>query len=121
MTVAVADGLMKAGRDADADTIKKEVIRSMKAWGRKYPYAGYGGRFIRWLQLEDDSPYGSWGNGSAMRVSSAGWLYDTLTCIASGIAEGFYGVPEEYKAETLSRMEDDMKRVYERFLEMRLL
>ena len=26
MTIAVADGLMKAGRDADADIIKKEVI-----------------------------------------------------------------------------------------------
>ena len=76
MTVAVADGLMKAGRDADADTVKKEVIRSMKAWGRKYPYAGYGGRFIRWLQLEDDSPYGSWGNGSAMSVSWKCAYYD---------------------------------------------
>lgn len=78
MTIAVAEGLMNAGRDADSDTIKKEVIKSMKAWGRKYPYAGYGGRFVWWLQLEDDSPYGSWGNGSAMRVSSVGWMYDTL-------------------------------------------
>ncbi len=39
MTIAVADGLMKAGRDADAEAIKKEVIISMKARGRRYPYA----------------------------------------------------------------------------------
>ena len=78
MTIAVADGLMKAGLDADADTIRKTVVGSLKEWGRKYMNAGYGQRFIWWLMLEDDQPYGSWGNGSAMRVSSAGWLYDSL-------------------------------------------
>lgn len=221
MTIAVAEGLMKAGLDADADTIRKTVVESLKEWGRKYPNAGYGQRFICWLMQEDDQPYGSWGNGSAMRVSSAGWLYDslertrevagltaevthnhpegikgaeatasaiymartgrtkeeikqyiidefgydlsrtldeirptyhhvescqktvpeaitaflegndfedvvrcavslggdcdTLTCIAAGIAEAFYGVPKEYKQETLSRIEEDMRDVYERF------
>ena len=74
MTIAVADGLMNAGKDADVDTIHKEVIKSMKAWGRRYPNAGYGAKFIWWLQLDDENPYNSWGNGSAMRVSSAGWL-----------------------------------------------
>ena len=78
MTIAVADGLMKAGLNSDDETISHEVIKAMKTWGRKYPGAGYGGRFIWWLQLEDESPYGSWGNGSAMRVSSVGWLYDTV-------------------------------------------
>lgn len=221
MTIAIAEGLMNAGEDADVDTIHKEVIKSMKAWGRRYPNAGYGAKFIWWLQLDDENPYNSWGNGSAMRVSSVGWLYDslertrevakataevthnhpegikgaeatasaiymarmgcskeeikqyisihfgydlsrtcdeirpgyrhvescqqtvpeaiiaflegnefedvvrnavslggdcdTLTCIASGIAEAFYGVPEEYKVETLNRLESDMKDVYERF------
>ena len=224
MTIAVADGLMKVGFDADSDAIKASVIKSMKEWGRRYPYAGYGGKFIRWFQAYDASPYGSWGNGSAMRVSSAGWLYDTLertrevarltaevthnhpegikgaeatataiflahtgkskdeikkyivdefgydlsrtlddirpdyyhvescqqtvpeaiiaflegndfedvvrcavslggdcdtlTCIAAGIAEAYYGVPEEYKKETLNRIEDDMREVYERFAEV---
>lgn len=78
MTVAVADALMNVSRDADDDTIKHEVAVSMKNWGRKYPYAGYGGKFIHWLQVDDESPYGSWGNGSAMRVSAAGWLYDSI-------------------------------------------
>ena len=26
----------------------------------------------------DPKPYGSWGNGSAMRVSAVGWLYDSI-------------------------------------------
>ena len=34
--------------------------------------------FLRWLHTEHPEPYGSFGNGSAMRVSSAGWLFDTL-------------------------------------------
>ena len=50
----------------------------MQKWGRRYPDAGYGGRFALWLQREDPEPYGSYGNGSAMRVSPAGWLYETL-------------------------------------------
>ena len=49
---------------------------------------------------------------------SLGGDCDTLTCIASGIAEAYYGVPDEYKAETLSRMEEDMRGVYERFWEV---
>lgn len=34
-----------------------------------YPYAGYGGRFHRWMESAAPQPYDSFGNGSAMRVS----------------------------------------------------
>ncbi len=78
MTVAVADALLGLPEDADDETVKEAVVRSMQEWGHKYPWAGYGARFFGWLGQEDPQPYGSWGNGSAMRVSSAGWLYDTL-------------------------------------------
>ena len=222
MTIAVADALMKAGTDADEKTIKKELIESLKEWARKYPYAGYGGRFWHWVSSRSSAPYGSWGNGSAMRVSSAGWLYDslertrevarwtaevthnhpdavkgaeavataifllrncetkkttkefirdefrydfsrtcdeirpsykfdvscqgtvpeaftaffegenfedvvrtavslggdcdTLTCIACGIAEACYGIPEDLKNQTINYLKPDMQEVYERFL-----
>ena len=78
MTVAVAEALMEAGRDATAEEIRKVCVKSMQKWGRKYPYAGYGARFIRWVHSEHPHPYKSYGNGSAMRVSAAGWLYDTI-------------------------------------------
>ena len=177
--------------------------------------------FNEWLQTEDPQPYGSYGNGSAMRVSSAGWLFDsfeetwkkarltaevthnhpegikgaecaavviwlarhgkskeeirtivedtfgydlsrtcdeirpehyheescqqtvpeavtaflegkdfedvirsavslggdcdTLTCIAGGIAEAFYGVPEPLKRECRRRLPNDMNEVLDRF------
>ena len=78
MTVAVAEALMDAGRDASVDEIKAECTKSMQRWGRKYPGAGYGGRFIAWIASKNPRPYGSYGNGSAMRVSAAGWLYDSI-------------------------------------------
>ena len=76
MTIAVADALLSDARDPER--IKTLLVYSMKRWGRKIPDAGYGGMFYRWLFTDDQEPYGSFGNGSAMRVAAAGWLYDTL-------------------------------------------
>ncbi|MCD8208952.1 MAG: ADP-ribosylglycohydrolase family protein [Bacteroidales bacterium] len=78
MTIAVGEALMDAGADADGEEIRQRVRDCMLRWGRKYPNAGYGYRFSGWLLDDDPQPYGSFGNGSAMRVSAAGWLYDTL-------------------------------------------
>ena len=81
MTVAVAEALMDT-LGADDAAIRKALVERMRKWGRKYPDAGYGGRFGAWLFLcekqEDAVPYGSYGNGSAMRASSAGWLFGTM-------------------------------------------
>ena len=76
MTVAVARGLI-AGKGIPERTFE-ETKSEMRIWGEKYPHAGYGGMFRRWLHAENPNPYGSFGNGSAMRVSAAGWLFDTL-------------------------------------------
>jgi ADP-ribosylglycohydrolase len=66
LTVAVADAL---GTDWDYG-------RAIRNWAEKYPNSGYGGRFALWLQSDTSEPYGSWGNGSAMRVSPIGWLLE---------------------------------------------
>ena len=100
MTVAVADALMKAGVEADTDVIKREVTVSMKEWGKKYPDAGYGSRFGQWLNSNDEKPYGSYGNGSAMRVSPVGWLYDSIERtreVARATAETTHNHPEGIK------------------------
>ena len=78
MTVAVAEALLDLPADASDTAVCKAVIRSMRRWGRAYPHAGYGRGFRRWLWAKDPHPYGSWGNGSTMRVSAAGWFYDSL-------------------------------------------
>ena len=220
MTIAVAEALMdSAGKDDEE--VRKALVASMQKWGRRYPDAGYGSMFRRWLREKDPQPYGSYGNGSAMRVSAAGWLYkafdetwkkakltaevthnhpegikgamcvaaviwmarngkskkeiretvedvfgydlsrtcdeirpeyhhvescqetvpeavtaflegtdfedvirtavslggdcDTLTCIAGAMAEAFYGVPEELKAECRNRVTPEMRDVLDRF------
>lgn len=100
MTCAVAEALMDAGRDADEKTLKNILIKAMKKWGQRYPYAGYGARFIGWVLTEDPKPYGSYGNGSGMRVSAAGWLYDTIERtreVARWTAEVTHNHPEGIK------------------------
>lgn len=77
MTIAVAEALMDTIDQSD-DEVRAALVASMQKWGCKYPYAGYGGMFSRWLREKNPKPYGSFGNGSAMRVSSAGWLYHTI-------------------------------------------
>ena len=47
---------------------------------------------------------------------SLGGDSDTLTCIAGGIAEAIWGVPEDIKSEALSRLPEEMKAVYEAIL-----
>lgn len=77
-TVAVARALMDT-YGADDATIENAVTMQLRALGRNYPTAGYGGMFQAWLLVDGAEAYNSFGNGSAMRVSSAGWLYRTLS------------------------------------------
>ncbi len=46
---------------------------------------------------------------------SLGGDCDTLTCIAGGMAEAFYGVPDEFKHECDKRISDDFIEVIEKF------
>ena len=77
MTIAVAEALLDF-RFREDEEIKAGLVESMRKWSKKYPDAGYGRKFYHWLRARHPEPYGSYGNGSAMRVSSAGWLFDTL-------------------------------------------
>lgn len=100
MTLAVGEALLKVGQDATVKEIEDAVISSMQSWGRRYPHAGYGGYFRRWLTACHPEPYNSFGNGSAMRVSAAGWLYDSLEktrTVAKATANVAHNHPEGIK------------------------
>lgn len=100
MTLAVADALMDAMPSADLEWTRNRLIRGMQRFGKEFPHAGYGGMFRRWLRAKDPQPYGSYGNGSAMRVSSVGWLYDDLEIVrrmARRSAEVTHNHPEGIK------------------------
>lgn len=100
MTLAVADAFLSLSPEAADKDIRRRLIQSMQTYGRKYPYAGYGGMFRRWLKDSNPQPYGSYGNGSAMRVSSAAWLFDDLETVrhmAQLSAEVTHNHPEGIK------------------------
>lgn len=67
-TIAVADAILN----------NKSYKDAMLEWCRKYPNpkGAYGGSFARWIHSSDPQPYNSFGNGSAMRVSAVGWLFN---------------------------------------------
>ncbi len=71
-TAAVADWVLGGCRT--------NLATVMQAWCRRYPEprGAYGASFQRWIMQPDPQPYRSWGNGSAMRVSAAGWAFGTL-------------------------------------------
>ena len=103
MTIAVAEALIRAngmGVIDDERATKDLIIDMMHKWGHRYPNAGYGGRFYHWLADSDREPYNSWGNGSAMRVASVGWLFDdfeTARKVARWTAEVTHNHPEGIK------------------------
>ena len=97
MTLAVAEALLDSGVE---NMLPENLIRSMQRWGKRYPHSGYGLRFNRWLCSENPKPYNSFGNGSAMRVSSVAWLYDDLETVrrmAKLSAEVTHNHPEGIK------------------------
>jgi len=81
MTLAVADALMDVTADMPDDQIKARITGMLRWHGKRHPNAGYGLMFRRWLRSKYPEPYGSFGNGSAMRVAAAGWLFDDLTTV----------------------------------------
>jgi ADP-ribosylglycohydrolase len=68
LTVAVADTILN-------DT---DVASSLKKFAEKYYHLPYGAGFRRWVRSWDSTPYNSFGNGSAMRVSPVGFAYDSV-------------------------------------------
>ncbi len=77
LTIAVAEAIM-------SERPYGEVIRE---FARRHPHAGYGGSFRSWFRRDDAGPYGSWGNGSAMRVSPVGFAFDTEEKVIQEAAE----------------------------------
>lgn len=127
LTVAIADAILSG----------RSYLESVRAIGRRYPRAGYGGTFVAWLHSHDPRPYNSWGNVSCQgtvpeaiialldsssfedgvrNAVSLGGDSDTLDCITGGIAEAFYGaVPESIHEVVQQCLNPDLWEVTEAF------
>lgn len=79
MSIAIHEATQEIVKTkCDEDTAKELYIQSMQKWGRLYPNVGYGSSFAAWIYSQNPEPYGSWGNGSSMRVSSIGNSFESL-------------------------------------------
>ena len=76
LTAAVADYLLNKDEG-------KPCAYYLKKWARKYIDAGYGNRFYDWIFSSESRPYNSFGNGSAMRVSSVAYFANSLEEVES--------------------------------------
>ena len=123
MTLAVAEWLM-----TDSTHSEKTLIECMQRWGRKYPNAGYGGMFRRWLYTDNPEPYNSFGNGSAMRVGPVGLYANSMeealelaritASVSHNHPEGIKGAQAIAAAIYLKRTEEfDTKGEIKRFIE----
>lgn len=86
MTAAVGDALLHG----------LDMAATLRRWGLEY-VASYGLHFWDWLRDPAMGPYGSYGNGSSMRVSAAAWLARDLSeCLemAKRSAEVSHNHPE---------------------------
>lgn len=78
LTIAVMDWLLHSNKKT-----QETASEYLRKWGLKYPFAGYGGRFNRWLHTPEMGPYGSKGNGNAMRISPVGWASNDLEKVSA--------------------------------------
>lgn len=106
MTIAVAEWLLYPPYNT------YNLVSIMQKWGRKYRHAGYGHLFGQWIDSDDPKPYGSFGNGSAMRVSPVGCAfqtYETTLAIAEESASVSHNHPEGIKgAQCVAEMIADI-------------
>ena len=98
MTVAIAKAILRSRREGIS--FRETAVEEMQTFGRRYPNRGYGGRFHSWLNSRHPKPYGSYGNGSAMRVSPCGLIarsLDEAVSLATESAEATHNHPEGIK------------------------
>lgn len=132
MSLALCSALMESRRMFSADederlaSLGSLAVQCMQDIGRHYPDCGYGGRFGRWMFSDNPAPYGSYGNGAAMRVSGCGWaassleealkLADTVTAVTHDHPEGLKGARAAAAAVYMARTDvhiNDIRRFIE--------
>ena len=82
LTIAIAEACLDMDFAEDDEVTYDRACYYLRGWSLKYPDAGYGLRYLQWMQGAM-KPYNSFGNGSAMRTASIGWLFDNLSMIRS--------------------------------------
>ena len=122
MTLAVAEALMRSYEKDKFATLSDTAKTALQDVGYWYPCCGFGGRFHRWI-YENPEPYGSCGNGAAMRISPVGdiassldetrRLSEAVTAISHDHEEGIRGAEATAVAIYLARSGRNKEEVME--------
>jgi len=144
MTLAVAKAIMETCRTFESSVVtsgfsdefysvlERNTIRYMQEIGRKYPNCGYGSRFYQWIFSQNPQPYGSFGNGAAMRISPVGFaarskeeavkMSKVVTSVSHNHAEGIKGAEATviaiFMARTGSSKEEIRSRITRDYYEL---
>ncbi len=125
MTLAVGKAIMETDKsigleqidirqgESYLDRLSENTVIVMQDIGRNYPNCGYGGNFGEWIFRNDPQPYGSYGNGAAMRISpvckiaesveEVKLLSKAITGISHNHQEGIKGAEATATAAYLAR------------------
>ena len=98
MTLAIAKAILKS--EDDVNKLPDLAVRYMQQLGRLFPDAGYGGAFRKWIRSNNPKPYGSFGNGAAMRVSPVGFAaknLDEAKAMSKAVTKVTHNHPEGLK------------------------
>lgn len=98
MTLAIAKAILKS--EGNVNKLPDLAVRYMQQLGRLYPDAGYGGAFRKWIRSNNPKPYGSFGNGAAMRVSPVGFAaknLDEAKAMSKAVTKVTHNHPEGLK------------------------
>lgn len=126
MTLAIAEAFVLWKGSWYSDGFQKFVISRMVKMGREHQGASWGERFYKWF-MENPKPYGSAGNGAAMRISPVGWIAENedevkyfsklVTEVSHDHPEGLKGAEAVAIAIYLARVGKSKKEIKSRMIE----
>lgn len=120
MSLAVAKSLMES--NVDYSDLGNKTVKYMQKLGREYPNESYGVRFREWLFSDNPTPYNSFGNGAAMRVSACGIVaksIDEAKTLSKKVTEVTHSHPEGLKGAEAVAISIFLARKGKNILEIR--
>lgn len=120
MSLAIARALLES--NSDYSDLSENAVKFMQIIGRPYPNCGYGDRFREWMYSDNPKPYGSYGNGAAMRVSACGFVAKSLEeaiQLSKAVTEVTHNHPEGLKGAEATAAAIFLARAGKNLLEIR--
>ena len=120
MSLAVAQAILDC--KGDYSKLGTAAVTRMQEIGRPYPHCGFGGMFYQWIYSDNPQPYGSFGNGAAMRVSACGFAARSLEeaiSLSRAVTEITHNHPEGIKGAEATAVAIYMAREGKSILEIR--